>query len=91
VLALQSIRRIHIELHYLAIAPSKMVMTSYPFPANAVPCSTSTGVNFMAPAGFSVSNIAANGVTNGLTGAGAAVGQFGLRRAPHDPESLPYP
>jgi hypothetical protein len=31
----------------------------------------------MAPPGFSVSNIAANGATNGLSGAGAAVGQFG--------------
>ncbi len=49
----------------------------YPFPANSVPCSTSTGVNFMAPPGFSVSNIAANGTNNGLSGAGAAVGQFG--------------
>ena len=49
----------------------------YPFPANAVPRSTSTGVNFMAPPGFSVSNIAANGATNGLSGAGAAVGQVG--------------
>jgi hypothetical protein len=52
-------------------------MTPYPFPANAVPCSTSTGANFMAPPGFSVSNIAANGATNGLSGAGGAVGQFG--------------
>jgi hypothetical protein len=56
-------------------APNKM--TPYPFPANAVPCSTSTGANFMAPPGFSVSNIAANGATNGLSGAGGAVGQFG--------------
>jgi hypothetical protein len=52
-------------------------MSRYPFPANAVPCSTNSGANFMAPPGFSVSNISANGQTNGLTGAGAAVGQFG--------------
>ena len=45
-------------------SPNKM--TPYPFPANAVPCSASTGANFMAPPGFSVSNIAANGATNGL-------------------------
>jgi RHS repeat-associated protein len=56
-------------------APNKL--TSYPFPANAVPCSTSTGVNFMAPPGFSVSNIAANGGTNGWSGKEAAVAQFG--------------
>jgi hypothetical protein len=31
----------------------------------------------MAPPGFSVGNIAANGQTNGLTGAGGAVGQGG--------------
>ena len=31
----------------------------------------------MASPGFSVSNIVANGATNGLSGAGAAVGQFG--------------
>jgi len=58
-------------------APNKMVMTPYPNPANAVPCSTSTGVNFLAPPGFSVSNIAANGATNGWSGKEAAVGQFG--------------
>jgi hypothetical protein len=52
-------------------------MTPYPNPANAVPCSTSTGVNFLAPPGFSVSNIAANGATNGWSGKEAAVGQFG--------------
>ena len=48
-----------------------------PLPANAQNCTTSTGVNFNAPPGFSVSNIAANGATNGLSGAGAAVGQGG--------------
>lgn len=46
-------------------------------PANAQACSTNTGVSFYAPPGFSVSNIAANGATNGLVGAGAAVGQGG--------------
>jgi RHS repeat-associated protein len=56
-------------------APSKMM--PYPFPATAVLCSTSTGVTFYAPPGFSVSNTAANGATNGLSGAAAAVGQFG--------------
>src|ERR1700753_202145 len=60
------------------IAPNHMTMIgNYCFPANAVPCSMSTGVNFMAPPGFSVSNIAANGATNGLSGVGPAVGQFG--------------
>lgn len=58
-----------------SFAPNKM--TPYPFPATAVQCTTSTGVNFYAPPGFSVSDIAANGATNGLSGAGAAVGQFG--------------
>lgn len=48
-----------------------------PLPANAQNCSTNTGVNFNAPPGFSVSNIAANGATNGMSGAGAAVGQGG--------------
>jgi RHS repeat-associated protein len=38
-------------------APSKM--TPYPFPATAVKCTTSTGVSFYAPPGFSVDNIAA--------------------------------
>jgi hypothetical protein len=59
------------------LAPNKMQKTSYPFPANGVPCSTSTGVNFMAPPGFSLSNVVANGATNGITGAKAAVAQFG--------------
>jgi hypothetical protein len=58
------------------IAPNNG-MSRYPFPANAVPCSTNSGVNFMAPPGFSVSNISANGQANGLMGAGAAVGQGG--------------
>jgi hypothetical protein len=48
-----------------------------PLPSNALACSTNTGVNFNAPPGFSVSNIAANGQTNGLLGADAAVGQGG--------------
>jgi hypothetical protein len=48
-----------------------------PLPVNARACSTNTGVNFYAPPGFNVSNIAANGATNGLAGAGAAVGQGG--------------
>ncbi len=59
----------------LFIAPNNF--HSYPFPATAVPCTTSTGVNFYAPPGFNVSNIAANGQTNGLTGVLAAVGQGG--------------
>ena len=46
-------------------------------PANAQACSTNTGVNFNAPPGFNVSNIAANGRVNGLAGAGAAVAQGG--------------
>jgi RHS repeat-associated protein len=50
---------------------------SYPFPATAVLCTTSTGVSFSAPSGFSLSNIVANGQANGLTGAGAAVAQGG--------------
>jgi hypothetical protein len=48
-----------------------------PLPGNHLNCTTSTGVSFPAPPGFSVSNIAANGATNGLSGAGAAVGQGG--------------
>ncbi len=48
-----------------------------PLPKNAQACSANTGVSFNAPPGFSVSNIAANGATNGLKGAGAAVGQGG--------------
>jgi hypothetical protein len=56
-------------------APNNFVWM--PLPANAQNCTTSTGVNFDAPPGFSVSNIAANGATNGLSGAGAAVGQGG--------------
>ena len=56
-------------------APNNFVRM--PLPANAQNCTTSTGVNFNAPPGFSVSNIAANGTTNGLSGAGAAVGQGG--------------
>jgi hypothetical protein len=48
-----------------------------PLPSNVLNCSTNTGVNFNAPPGFSVSNIAANGQTNGLLGAGGAVGQGG--------------
>jgi hypothetical protein len=48
-----------------------------PLPANHLNCTTSTGVSFPAPSGFSVSNIAANGATNGMSGAGAAVGQGG--------------
>ena len=57
------------------VAPNNFVRM--PLPANAQNCTTSTGVNFNAPPGFSVSNIAANGTTNGLSGAGAAVGQGG--------------
>jgi RHS repeat-associated protein len=56
-------------------APSNFVRM--PLPGNAQVCSTSTGVNFNAPPGFSVSNIAANGAANGLSGARAAVGQGG--------------
>ena len=56
-------------------APSNFVRM--PLPPNAQSCSTNTGANFNAPPGFSVSNIAANGQTNGLSGAGAAVGQGG--------------
>jgi RHS repeat-associated protein len=56
-------------------APSNFVRM--PLPPNAQSCSTNTGVNFNAPPGFSVSNIAANGQTNGLSGARAAVGQGG--------------
>jgi len=48
-----------------------------PLPSNALTCSTGTGVSFYAPPGFNVSNIAANGASNGLMGAGAAVGQGG--------------
>jgi RHS repeat-associated protein len=58
-----------------AAAPSNFVRM--PLPANHLNCTTSTGVSFPAPPGFSVSNIAANGATNGLSGAGAAVGQGG--------------
>jgi RHS repeat-associated protein len=58
-------------------AQNKMIMTPYPNPANAVSCTTSTGVTFLAPPGFSISNIAANGATNGWSGKEAAVGQFG--------------
>ena len=56
-------------------APNNIVRM--PLPPNALVCSTNIGVNFNAPPGFSVSNIAANGQTNGLWGAGAAVGQGG--------------
>ena len=48
-----------------------------PLPSNALAGGTNNGVTFNAPPGFSVSNIAANGRTNGLLGAGAAVGQGG--------------
>ncbi len=48
-----------------------------PLPGNHLNCTTSTGASFPAPPGFSVSNIAANGAANGLSGAGAAVGQGG--------------
>jgi hypothetical protein len=57
------------------VAPNNFVRM--PLPSNAQACSTNTGVNFNAPPGFSVSNIAANGRTNGLLGASAAVGQGG--------------
>jgi RHS repeat-associated protein len=46
-------------------------------PPNAQDCTTSTGVKFNAPPGFSVSNIAANGKTNGATGEKAAVAHYG--------------
>jgi RHS repeat-associated protein len=59
----------------LEIALSNFVRM--PLPANAQNCTTSTGVSFPAPPGFSVSNIAANGAANGLAGARAAVGQRG--------------
>ena len=52
-------------------------MSFFPNPDNAVQCTTSTGIKFMAPPGFSISNIAANGATNGLSGATAAVAEFG--------------
>lgn len=46
-----------------------------PLPSNAQACRASTGINFNAPPGFSVNDIAADGRANGLLGAGAAVGQ----------------
>ncbi|MFC6644864.1 hypothetical protein ACFQBQ_04515 [Granulicella cerasi] len=46
-------------------------------PADHLNCTTSTGVSFPAPPGFSVSNIAANGAANGLAGTRAAVAQGG--------------
>lgn len=48
-----------------------------PLPSNALSCSTKNGDTFKAPPGFSVAGIAANGKTNGLLGARAAVAQGG--------------
>jgi hypothetical protein len=45
-------------------APNNFVRM--PLPVNAQNCTASTGVNFNAPPGFGVSNIAANGAANGL-------------------------
>ena len=67
--------RLHFTTSVLAVAPSNF--QRMPLPANHLNCTTSTGASFPAPPGFSVSNIAANGAANGLSGAGAAVGQGG--------------
>ena len=57
------------------MAPSNF--HAYPFPANAVPCTTSTGVKFMAPPGFSPFIPYEAGEDFGLSGAGRNVGQGG--------------